>query len=180
MARTACGCSPSLSLGEAEPVGASPGRVSAPCTRPSAFPWPPRLGPNQGPGSETGGKALRLNGLDRRGWIRTHGTVTRTTVFEFYDSHAGPCRPVAKRVLSFGIFIAPITSCDAWYRAVMHSWFAIWFANYSRVHVRFRDKSGPTRKRWSMLKACLSSSARGTAPRPPTGAGSAVSTALPP
>jgi hypothetical protein len=46
--------------------------------------------------------------------IRTHGTVTRTTVFEFYDSHDGLCRCVAKRVLSFGIFIASILSCDAW------------------------------------------------------------------
>jgi len=39
--------------------------------------------------SETGGE----------GGIRTHGTVTRTTVFEFYDSHAGRYRPVTKRAL---------------------------------------------------------------------------------
>src|SRR5262245_22719038 len=59
---------------------------------------------------------------------RTHGTVTRTTVFEFYDSHAVLCRAVANCALWFGIFIATISSCDAWYRAVMRSWFAIWFA----------------------------------------------------
>jgi hypothetical protein len=63
------------------------------------------------------------------GGIRTHGTVTRTTVFEFYDYRAGPYRLVAKHVLSYGIFIAPIPSCDARYCAVMRSWFAIWFAN---------------------------------------------------
>ena len=34
-----------------------------------------------------------------KGGIRTHGTVTRTTVFEFYDSHADLCRSVARRVL---------------------------------------------------------------------------------
>src|SRR5262245_45868981 len=33
------------------------------------------------------------------GGIRTHSMVTRTMVFEFYDSHVGPCRPVANRVL---------------------------------------------------------------------------------
>ena len=62
--------------------------------------------------------------------IRTHGTVTRTTVFEFYDSLDGLCRCVAKRVHSFGIFIASISSHAASCRAVMHSWFAIWFANF--------------------------------------------------
>jgi hypothetical protein len=67
--------------------------------------------------------------MRRLSGIRTHGTVTRTTVFDFYDSHDGLCRCVAKRVLSFDIFIASILSCDAWYRTVMHSWFAIWFAN---------------------------------------------------
>ena len=33
------------------------------------------------------------------GGIRTRGTITRTTVFEFYDSHVGLCRLVANRVL---------------------------------------------------------------------------------
>jgi hypothetical protein len=37
----------------------------------------------------------------------------------------------SKRVLWFGIFLVPIPSCDACYRAVMRSWFAIWFANFS-------------------------------------------------
>jgi hypothetical protein len=37
------------------------------------------------------------------GGIRTHGTVARTTVFEFYDSHVGLCRSVATRVLLFAI-----------------------------------------------------------------------------
>jgi hypothetical protein len=34
--------------------------------------------------------------LNGEGGIRTHGTVTRTTVFEFYDSYVGLSRPVAK------------------------------------------------------------------------------------
>ena len=63
------------------------------------------------------------------GGIRTHGTVTRTTVFEFYDSHAGLCRQVTKRVLQFGIFNAIILFCDGPCQAVLRSWFAIWFAN---------------------------------------------------
>jgi len=54
------------------------------------------------------------------GGIRTHGTVTRTTVFEFYDFGAELHRAVPKCVLSSGIFIAPILSCDAWYRAPAH------------------------------------------------------------
>ena len=37
------------------------------------------------------------------GGIRTHGTVTRTTVFEFYDSHADLSHPVPKRVVWFAI-----------------------------------------------------------------------------
>jgi hypothetical protein len=45
------------------------------------------------------------------GGIRNHGTVTRTTVFEFYDSHADPCRSVTKRPLWFGIFAATIPFC---------------------------------------------------------------------
>ena len=60
--------------------------------------------------------------------IRTHGTVTRTTVFEFYDSHADPCRPVAKRVLHFRISVATILACDAPWYAVLRGWFANWFA----------------------------------------------------
>src|SRR6476660_8521596 len=47
----------------------------------------------------------------RRGWIRTHGTVTRTTVFEFYDSHVGLCRSVAKRGLLFAISKPMILAC---------------------------------------------------------------------
>jgi len=39
------------------------------------------------------------------------------------------CTVQSLSVCSSGIFIAPILSCDAWYRAVMHSWFATWFAN---------------------------------------------------
>ena len=63
------------------------------------------------------------------GGIRTHGTVTRTTVFEFYDFRAFLCRLVAKRVLLLGFFIATIPLCNALYWAVPRSWFAIWFAN---------------------------------------------------
>jgi hypothetical protein len=66
--------------------------------------------------------------LGGEGGIRTHGTVIRTTVFEFYDSHAGLCRPVANRALWFGIFEAMILLCDALCQAVLRSWFAIWFA----------------------------------------------------
>ena len=62
------------------------------------------------------------------GGIRTHGTVTRTTVFEFYDSRAGAYRFVAMRALLFAIFPLMILVCDAQYRPVSRSWFAIWFA----------------------------------------------------
>ena len=33
--------------------------------------------------------------------IRTQGTGTRTTVFEFEDSHAAVCLPLAKRALHY-------------------------------------------------------------------------------
>jgi hypothetical protein len=43
----------------------------------------------------------------------------------------------SKRPLRCGIFTAIISSRVAHYRAVTHSWFAIWFAKFSRAHVRF-------------------------------------------
>ena len=67
------------------------------------------------------------------GGIRTHGTVTRTTVFEFYGSHAGLCCQVAKRVLWFGISEVMILICDALCHAVLRSWFANWFAIHRSV-----------------------------------------------
>ena len=76
------------------------------------------------------------------GGIRTHGTVTRTTVFEFYDSHAGLCRPVAQRVLWFGISNALIAVCDAQCHAVLRSWSANWFANFPPARVRLPRQSG--------------------------------------
>jgi hypothetical protein len=45
------------------------------------------------------------------GGIRTHGTVTRKTVFEFEDSRDGACRPVPKRVVWFANFEIAISSC---------------------------------------------------------------------
>jgi hypothetical protein len=63
------------------------------------------------------------------GGIRTHGTVTRTTVFEFYDSHVGMCRPVPKRMIWYAIPKPMILARDAKCHAVSCSWFAIWFAN---------------------------------------------------
>jgi len=41
-------------------------------------------------------KCLAIGGEDG---IRTHGTITRTTVFESYDSRTVLRRPVANRVL---------------------------------------------------------------------------------
>jgi len=46
------------------------------------------------------------------GGIRTHGTVTRTTVFEFYDSRAGAYRLVAKRALQFANFAVTVSACN--------------------------------------------------------------------
>ena len=46
------------------------------------------------------------------GGIRTHGTVTRTTAFEFQDSHAGACRFVAKRALWFTNFAVTVPAYD--------------------------------------------------------------------
>ena len=57
------------------------------------------------------------------------GTVTRTTVFEFYDSHVGRCRPVPKRVRWFGISHAIIPACGAPCHAVLSGSFANPFAN---------------------------------------------------
>ena len=76
-------------------------------------------------------KANDINNLiaGGAGGIRTHATLTRTTVFEFYDSHVGLCRSVAKRVLLFAISQPIIPTCYAQCRSVPHSWFAIWFAN---------------------------------------------------
>jgi len=45
------------------------------------------------------------------GGIRTHGTVTRTTVFEFYDSRVGLSRPVANLVLWFANLVSTILPC---------------------------------------------------------------------
>ena len=54
--------------------------------------------------------------------------VTRTTVFEFYDSHAGACRLVAKRALWFGISPALLSQRgrkpDQWKR-VQGMWVAM-------------------------------------------------------
>src|SRR5262249_15078308 len=74
--------------------------------------------------------SLVAKNLWRGGGVWTHGTVTRTTVFEFYDSHVGLCRSVAKRVLLFAISQPIIPTCDAQCRSVPRSWFAIWFANF--------------------------------------------------
>jgi len=52
-------------------------------------------------------------------------TVTRTTVFEFYDSHVGLCHPIAERVLWFANLASTILPCIARYRSVPRSWFAI-------------------------------------------------------
>ena len=65
------------------------------------------------------------------GGIRTHGTVTRTTVFEFYDSRAGVCRTVPNRAVLLAIFLVTVLPCDVLCRPVSRSWFAIWFANSS-------------------------------------------------
>ena len=46
------------------------------------------------------------------GGIRTHGAANRTTVFEFYDSHAGVCRAVAKRALWFTNFAVTVSAYD--------------------------------------------------------------------
>jgi hypothetical protein len=46
------------------------------------------------------------------GGIRTHGTVTRTTVFEFYDSDAVAYRAVAKRVFWFASFAPTMSLCN--------------------------------------------------------------------
>ena len=62
------------------------------------------------------------------GGIRTHGTVTRTTVFEFYDSGAAVCRAVANRAVLLAIFLLTVLPCDVLCRPVSRGWFAIWFA----------------------------------------------------
>jgi hypothetical protein len=67
------------------------------------------------------------------GGIRTHGTVTRTTVFEFEDSHAGVCRAVSKRVPLFAIFYPVMPTNDALCHTLPRGSFAISFANSSQL-----------------------------------------------
>ena len=69
------------------------------------------------------------------------GIDSSAAVFEFYDSRAG-CRSVTKRLLWFGIFTATIPICYGKCWAMPHSWFALWFANFSGAHVRLRRQSG--------------------------------------
>jgi hypothetical protein len=106
---------------------------------------PPRMGLRMGPDfcpSKNLSVQRVQGGHGGEGGIRTHGTVTRTTVFEFYDSHAGPCRSVGKRAAWFGILTTIISSCDVPYRFVTRSWFAIWFANFPPARVRLPRQSG--------------------------------------
>ena len=56
------------------------------------------------------------------GGIRTHGTVTRTTVFEFYDSRAGVCRTVPNRAVLLAISLVTVLPCDVLCRLVSRSW----------------------------------------------------------
>jgi hypothetical protein len=85
-------------------------------------------------------------GRSGEGGIRTHGKVTRKTVFEFEDSRAVTCALVVKRVLQFGISHAMIPACSAARHAVLRGSFANPFANFSPAPVsppkRTSTKSG--------------------------------------
>ena len=85
----------------------------------------------------------KSTGVGGEGGIGTHGTVTRTTVFEFYDSRVGLCCSVAKRAFLFGISAPTVLDCVARYRSMSSGWFAIWFANISQTNVRLPRQSGP-------------------------------------
>ena len=50
--------------------------------------------------------------LIKRCDIRTHGMVTHTTVFEFYDSRVGVCPTVANRAVVLAIFLLTVLPCD--------------------------------------------------------------------
>src|SRR5262249_14203825 len=92
--------------------------------------------------------------------IRTHGTVTRTTVFEFYDSHVGLCRSVAKRVLLRAISQPLIPTCCAQCRSVPSSWFAIWFAKLPQLleTAIARDfRGGRSQKQENPHQQCINS-----------------------
>src|SRR5262245_41075229 len=82
----------------------------------------------------------------RRGWESNPRYGYPYNGFRVLDSHAVLCRAVANCALWFGIFIATISSCDAWYRAVMRSWFAIWFASSSYTGAGARGRE-PARLR---------------------------------
>jgi hypothetical protein len=94
--------------------------------------------------------------MAEREGIRTHGTVTHTTVFEFYDSNAGPCRSVAKRVLQFGISSVMILVCDVPCRAVVRGSFAIPFAKLPPA-VGYERGVGQTRSLRSSWHAAIAS-----------------------
>ena len=68
--------------------------------------------------------------------------VIRTTVFEFYDFHAYPCRPVAKCALWFGISNAMIPVCDAPCHSALRGSFANPFANFVTPPNQTSTKSG--------------------------------------
>src|SRR6476646_10694431 len=73
-------------------------------------------------------------------------TVTRTTVFEFYDSRAGMCRLVPKRVLPFGIFKTTVLACDPLCHVAPCGWFGICLQNLSPRMSAFHPKlTYPTR-----------------------------------
>ena len=57
-------------------------------------------------------KLDKIRAFGGEGGIRTHGTVTGTTVFEFYDSRAGAYRLVAKRALQFANFAVTVSACN--------------------------------------------------------------------
>jgi hypothetical protein len=75
-------------------------------------------------------------GWNGEGGIRTHGTVTRTTVFEFYDPHAAACNLVPKYGLLFANFSFMIPPRYVPCHAVMRGSFAIPFANSLSAYVR--------------------------------------------
>ncbi len=77
------------------------------------------------------GKYCNITDLSRGGGggIRTHGTLTRTTVFECGERRV---RSVLKHLIWFELSPALRRLCHGQCRSVLHSSFATWFAGVAR------------------------------------------------
>ena len=100
---------------------------------------------------------LCRNKFWRRGWDSNPRYGYPYNGFRVLRFSAGVCRPVAKRVLLFGISKPMILVCVAQCRPVLRGWFAIWFANF--IHQPMSALGGKrtsscSTSRYTHMKTC--------------------------